>query len=92
MYEALLEGLRDAQQISSLVHAVGSSVRPRPHRQVVKQVAVVVKRVGHPRAALLVPPCSKKQHTPIQMCAHIQINTRVLSDDASSVMIKCGMK
>lgn len=59
MYEGLFEGIRDADEVSSLVDAVGSGLRPRPRGQQVELVAVVVERVGRPGAASLVPPCDE---------------------------------
>lgn len=60
MYEGLFKGIRDADEVSPLVDAVGPGLRPRPHGQVVEQVAVVVIRVGHPKAAFSVPPCHER--------------------------------
>lgn len=60
MYEGLLEVIRDAEKVSSLVDAVGSGLRPGPFRQIVKQVAEVVERVSHPRATFFIPPCNKQ--------------------------------
>lgn len=60
MYEGLFKGIRDADEVSALVDAVGPGLRPRPHGQVVEQVAVVVIRVGRPKAAFGVPPCDER--------------------------------
>lgn len=57
LYEGLFEWVGDADKVSALVDAVGSSLCPRPHGKVVEQVAVVVKRVGRPGAAFIVPSC-----------------------------------
>lgn len=55
--EGLFKGVGDADEVSALVDAVSSSLRPCPHGKVVEQVAVVVKRVGRPRAAFIIPSC-----------------------------------
>lgn len=55
LYEGLFKGVSDADEVSALVDAVGTSLCPCPHGKVVKQVAVVVKRVGRPGAAFIVP-------------------------------------
>lgn len=59
LYEGLFKGIGDADKVSALVDTVSSGLRPRPHRQVVKQVAVVIKRVGCPITTFVVPPCNK---------------------------------
>lgn len=64
LYEGLLKGIRDADEVAALVDAVSPRLRPRPHGQVVEQVAVVVVRVRRPEATFGVPSC-----------AEIQINT-----------------
>lgn len=62
LYESLFEGVGDADEVSALVDAVSSSLRPRPHGKVVEQVAVVVKRVRHPGAAFIVPSYEREAH------------------------------
>lgn len=59
MYEGLLKGIRDAGEVAALVDAVSPGLRPRPHGQVVEQVAVVVVRVRRPEATLGVPSCAE---------------------------------
>lgn len=59
LYEGLFKGIRDADQVSALVDAVSSGLRPRPHGQVVEQVAVVIIRIRRPEAAFGVPPCDR---------------------------------
>lgn len=66
MYEGLFEGVGDADQVSALVDTVGSSLRPRPHGKVVEQVAVVVKRVGRPCAAFVVPSYEGEAHREVR--------------------------
>lgn len=63
MYEALFEGVCDADEVSALVDAVGSGLRPGSHGQEAEQVAVVVERVGRPGAAFIVPSCKEKRST-----------------------------
>lgn len=63
MYEALFEGVCDADEVSALVDAVSSGIRPRPHGQEAEQVAVVVERVGRPGAAFIAPSCKQKRGT-----------------------------
>lgn len=60
LYKGLLKRFGDTEKISSLVDAVGSSLRPGSFWQKVKQVAVVVERVKHPRATFFIPACNKK--------------------------------
>lgn len=62
LYEGLFEGVGDADEVSALVDAVGSSLRPRSHGKVVEQVAVVVKRVGRPGATFIVPSYEREAH------------------------------
>lgn len=59
LYEGLFEGIGDADEVAALVGAVSPGLRPRPHGQVVEQVAVVVIRVRRPEAAFGVPTCRK---------------------------------
>lgn len=66
VYEGLFEGVGDAGKVSALVGAVCSSLRPRPHGQVVEQVAVVVERVRRPGAAFIVPSCEQSVHSQMQ--------------------------
>lgn len=61
MYEGLLKGIRDAGEVAALVDAVSPGLRPRPHGQVVEQVAVVVVRVRRPEATFGVPSCTEIQ-------------------------------
>lgn len=59
MYEGLFKGVGDADEVSALVEAVSPGLRPRPHGQVVEQVAVVVVGVRRPIATFGVPSCHK---------------------------------
>lgn len=76
MYEGLLKGVGDADEVSSLVDAIGSGLSPRPHGQVAKQVAVVVERVRHPRTTFLIPSCNK--HGPVQLTSTQHNNIQVM--------------
>lgn len=59
LYEGLFKGISDADEVTALVNAVSPGLRPRPHGQVVEQVAVVVIRIRCPEATFGVPSCSK---------------------------------
>ncbi len=53
--ETLFKRLSDADEISTLIQAIRASVDPLSHGQSNKQVAVIIKRVGKPGAALRIP-------------------------------------
>lgn len=59
LYEGLFEGIGDADEVSSLVDAVSSSLGPRPHGQVVEEVTVVVERVRGPGPTFVIPTCNR---------------------------------
>lgn len=72
LYEGLLKGIRDADEVAALVDAVSPGLRPRPHGQVVEQVAEVVVRVRRPEATFGVPSCTEIK---------IKINTQFVCSD-----------
>ncbi len=70
MDETLFKQLSDADEISTLIHAIRTSVDPLSHGQSNKQVAVIIKRIGKPGAALRIPAWQKKRTKSIQELRH----------------------
>ena len=68
--EGLLKGISDADEVSSLVDTVGSSVGPCPHRQEVKEVAVVIKGIEHPGTTFVIPPWRSNMHKSTSVQTH----------------------